>query len=360
MSNATTLKILQYNIRKGKDRTMVSLLEDPRIQDYDILAIQKPWRNTYVPTSYNPNNSGFHLAFSPEKDTRVCLYINNRIDPETWKVEFPFPDLCTLTISVCHNGERQTLHIHNVYNPSPTSYASTNSPSTLPTLQMQLKENGGHIVLGDFNLHHPYWSGPSRFTQHAVADTLIDMVTQAKLQLTLPRGTTTWEARGTRSTIDLVFMEDWLAQAVEHCRAAPELDQSSDHISISTALHIGGEGEAPVPRRAWKSLDQDEFRKELKSWCLTREELMSRESIDHYAKSMVQAIQQTIERVVPWARPSTKANAYWTPECKEAVTTARRLRRAWQTSREDADQRLYLSASDWKSKIIRKVKRTQF
>ena len=37
------LFILQYNIRKQKNTTMVSLLEDPRVREFDLLAIQEPW-----------------------------------------------------------------------------------------------------------------------------------------------------------------------------------------------------------------------------------------------------------------------------------------------------------------------------
>ena len=38
----TTLRILQYNVRKSRDTVMATLLRDPRVMDYDILAIQEP------------------------------------------------------------------------------------------------------------------------------------------------------------------------------------------------------------------------------------------------------------------------------------------------------------------------------
>ena len=43
-------------------------------------------------------------------------------------------------------------------------------------------------MLGDFNLPHPLWSGPSRPTQHQAADQLLDVVRAASMQLTLPSG----------------------------------------------------------------------------------------------------------------------------------------------------------------------------
>ncbi len=41
IKNTNVLIILQYNIRNEKIRTMISLLVDKNIQDYDVIAIQK-------------------------------------------------------------------------------------------------------------------------------------------------------------------------------------------------------------------------------------------------------------------------------------------------------------------------------
>lgn len=41
MINKTTLSILQYNVRNERVTTMILLLADPRLQDYDIVAIQE-------------------------------------------------------------------------------------------------------------------------------------------------------------------------------------------------------------------------------------------------------------------------------------------------------------------------------
>ena len=42
MNSKTTLKILQYNVRKSRDVVMATLLRGPRVIDYDVLAIQEP------------------------------------------------------------------------------------------------------------------------------------------------------------------------------------------------------------------------------------------------------------------------------------------------------------------------------
>jgi hypothetical protein len=36
------LRILQYNVQKSRDVVLTSLFQDPRILEYDVLAIQEP------------------------------------------------------------------------------------------------------------------------------------------------------------------------------------------------------------------------------------------------------------------------------------------------------------------------------
>jgi hypothetical protein len=61
--NKERLKILQDNVMKSRDEVMATLLRDPKIQEYDILALQKPWRNPFISTTHNPISQSFHLCF---------------------------------------------------------------------------------------------------------------------------------------------------------------------------------------------------------------------------------------------------------------------------------------------------------
>jgi uncharacterized protein YbaA (DUF1428 family) len=42
MNRHSKLSILQYNVHRLRDIVMASMLQDPRIHEYDILAIQEP------------------------------------------------------------------------------------------------------------------------------------------------------------------------------------------------------------------------------------------------------------------------------------------------------------------------------
>jgi hypothetical protein len=78
------LRILQYNVNYSKEATLIPLLQDPRIKEFDILAIQEPWRNPFIKTGYCPSDANFYLAYPPEHLARVCLYVNKRLHPNTW------------------------------------------------------------------------------------------------------------------------------------------------------------------------------------------------------------------------------------------------------------------------------------
>ena len=172
--NSETLKILQYNIRNGRSNVMIPLLAEELTNTYDVLAIQEPWKNDRgsVPTTYSPRNSGFHVVYQPAANNRVCFYVNKNIAPDSWTAAFPSPDIAVLHLTVAFGVAKKDLRIINVYNPSPTSYQSTTCDSSLPILRAILEDGleAENIVVGDFNLHHPLWNGPSRPTQHKMAD----------------------------------------------------------------------------------------------------------------------------------------------------------------------------------------------
>jgi hypothetical protein len=72
-----TLSILQYDVNKSRSGVMIPLFESEGITDFDILAIQEPWRNLYQPTTNNRLNQYFELHYMNDKNTRVCFFVNN-------------------------------------------------------------------------------------------------------------------------------------------------------------------------------------------------------------------------------------------------------------------------------------------
>jgi hypothetical protein len=79
MTTQFIFAILQYNVRNEKKDTMMSFLIDHRIKEYDLLMIQKSWRNACVSPSYNSFNIDFHLLYEDTKNVKTCFYVNIRL-----------------------------------------------------------------------------------------------------------------------------------------------------------------------------------------------------------------------------------------------------------------------------------------
>lgn len=199
-------------MRKEKATVMMPLLEEADIKEIDVLAIQKPCYTKQTKSSYNPSTSMFHLVYKGKKDTRVCFYINKKLDIEMWEVFYSSKDFCLLKLNICNeattNSKTNIIWVHNVYSLSPESYTFLTSQSFLPAVEIALKEPGDHILLGDFNLHHPSWNNLGRHTYHALANRLIAIIEDKDLELILPKNTVTWRSRGYQSMIDLIFTSD--------------------------------------------------------------------------------------------------------------------------------------------------------
>ena len=355
------MRILQYNVNHGKEATMIPLLHDTNTHELDILAIQEPWGNKLVATSYNPHDSPFYLVYPPEKEARVCMYINKRIHPDDWTVTHHSRDAQTVTIRYETGSQQQrSLSIHNIYNPSPSSY-STMEIGTLETLRNCLQEpQNDHIVVGDFNLHHPMWSGLARPTQHNAADILIEIARNASLDLATQCGTITWRSRGLHSTIDLTFISQNIQERLTKCTPRLDIAQSSDHLPVETSLDLQTQVSVTTQKRCWKKADIRKLREHLAPTVFTYTEPTTREQIDTYVYELTQAVTKGIEASVPWQKESPYARGFWSPECAEAVRETRR--RYYEMLRNNTPnfEFLYKEARNRKIATIRKAKRQEF
>ena len=104
-----------------------------------------------------------------------------------------------------------------VYNLSLTSYVFIDSPFIMLMIESQLQTDAKHVLMKNFNLHHSLWCDSSRFTQHAVANQLLDLIETMNLNLILSQNMITWQAKNAMSIIDLMFMSKYLREKLIHC-----------------------------------------------------------------------------------------------------------------------------------------------
>jgi hypothetical protein len=120
------------------------------------------------------------------------------------------PDYCQVQIDL----DIGLVTIYNIYSTTPDLYQMTNW--NIPILQMLevLQAPGQHLIVEDFNLHHPFWSRSGLEQAYAGADLLLNSVIEHQLDLLLQPGTITQEKNNKCSTLDLVWSTQRLSSKI--------------------------------------------------------------------------------------------------------------------------------------------------
>jgi hypothetical protein len=323
MTTQSTLFILQYNVRNEKNDTMIFFLIDSRIEKYDLLIVQKFWRNVCVSTSYNSFNIDFHLLYEKSKNVRTCFYVNFRLNVNHWSIIFTSNEICFFRIRTAND---RWINVHNVYNVLSSLYASISTLFVIETIKRQLNDEKKHIVLKDFNLHHFLWSDSARSTQHDAIDQLLDVVHQTQLRLTLSSNTITWKTRNSCSIINLIFMFEKLQKKLIHCVIKSKLNQSSDHISISIKIMLKMNLKIERQRRAWKKIDVEKLFNFWRDF-VAFASLNRRQHVEKYAIRIRQSLKSAMNIAVFWNKSSIETKFFWNDRCVDAMTTIKRKRR---------------------------------
>ncbi|KAH7563672.1 hypothetical protein BM1_00719 [Bipolaris maydis] len=339
---------------------MASLLRDPGIYDFDIIAIQEPWKNPYTTTTHHPAKDKFHLCY-PTSHTggvaRVCFFINKKIDQLRWRFEERTRDICSIIIDPKDDQqEEERLVIHNVYNPPKTS---SNRQSVLPQVREALRQyhTDEQILLGDFNLHHPLWGGLNREVADLESEDLIDIIGECALHNTLPPGTTTYEEGHSQSTIDLCLVTTGLIDKVIKSEVDRNLDHDSDHLPISTTLDLTVQQLKKEPRKDWKRLDEKEYTKALRHALPPLRRPLTKAALNAYTGEVTAAIQNAIHKAVPETQPSTYTREGWTKECRAILTETKRLKRVHSQYHTEETWEAYRAARNQKARTISKALR---
>jgi hypothetical protein len=318
--------------------------------EYDIIAIQEPWLNPQIQTSYCPRSCPYEVTFPTEGHARTCLLINKKLVLHQWTTGSS-PDYCWVKL----NNGKEVLTIHNIYSETPPNFHTKQWNTPLLKLKETLQEPGEHLIIGDFNLHHPIWGGPGVNQWHTGAELVFELMEAFQLELITPAGLITREKNQQRSTLDLAISTFNIAQRANH-QILQGL-HGSDHLPLETIIT----GHAPVheqssTRRCWKRIDTEKL-KELATQILRPETGLTPVGIDVYVTALIKQIQGFVEETVPIARPSPKATRWWNQDIKQAVQEERQAYRKWKHTNTESDWQALTSARLVKTQSITSAKR---
>jgi len=285
----------------------VIALQEPAIVNASHSIAARDWISVY-PTP--------HLS-NPEK-TRSLMLIQAEISTDSWnQLDFPSSDVTVVQFL----GEWGKLTIFNIYNEGANN-------STINLLMKYQRDNhqklehcqtgnARQIWLGDFNRHHPYWDDPNDlrlFTDVAItaAESLIEAVANAGLDLVLPRGTPTHCHSVTKlwSRLDHVFISEGSVDAVIACDTL--IDHrgiNTDHVPVLTELNLGLVTNETKPIPNFRDVDWDEFQKALASnlGLEPEDQIISQRQLDERCGTLTEAIQSAICEQVPVTEITSKS-----------------------------------------------------
>ncbi len=179
------LWILQYNVHKFRNKMMIALLHEKKIKNYDILILQELWWFDDIFKAYCLATVNFMLK---NNESRICFYINKRIDSNIWHSTWYFKDVNTITLQTLTDDIQMTqkaIHIHEAYNSSLRNHEVIHEKESLSDIEKMLYMSKECILVKDFNLHHFTWEESFYSRQHLLSNDLIEMITNVNASLML-------------------------------------------------------------------------------------------------------------------------------------------------------------------------------
>ncbi|KAM5359789.1 hypothetical protein ACJZ2D_014222 [Fusarium nematophilum] len=340
----SSLIVLQANVKGSALRTM-KLLHDARDSHHppDVIAVQDPpkglpWLGiSPYRLSYATDRTlleGDNPAFRGDKVKFVPLSKNSQTDkskkptdepPNTadGEEDFPLHRTCFLVHSSIalgdwevryHEGENKrlaatlvltipgasTICIHSVYN--------SHKAVDIDQLVAETTTSGRDLLLGDFNLHHPWWGG-RRAEEEPIcplANRLRRGLEMAGMECLTEPGTVTFTRGlledGSASTIDLTFASHEIASHTLYCRVREVLGFESDHRVVETALDLPPAREYKT-RYQWRKVDREKFVQHVTENLqqVGLPELDTESQIDDFTDKILAVFKATMEKCVPLA-----------------------------------------------------------
>ncbi|KAK8097338.1 hypothetical protein PG999_013282 [Apiospora kogelbergensis] len=349
---------------------MAPLFRDPKVLEYDIIAIQEPWISKIEYNSHNPRAQAFILWLPTQgaKPPGVAFFINKRLDQSRISFTSHSANIATVAITYDTYDTNDTgpagtnlLHVYNVYN-NPPEDQPTSTLRELDAIYTNTRDahsRSDHVIVGDFNMEGPEWAAEDLGDRGSARQGLPyfrDFLRTKSLQVVLPEGTITREEGDSASTIDLAICNTTAASKLLKCRRADEIHHDSDHWPISTTIQLRTIKAADTsPTKLWKNTPVDVFRARLAARLPTLQGRPSDQDVVDTFQKVVAALQDTIEDTVPIANPTIRHTPGFTGACKEKCRETNRLRKVWQHTRTPGAWEAYRKVRNQKATVAKKA-----
>ncbi|KAF1847201.1 uncharacterized protein K460DRAFT_55086 [Cucurbitaria berberidis CBS 394.84] len=216
-------------------------------------------KSTYRPYRFRYSRDPIPEKKEPTKLAKVAFLIHEALNG--WSVSQP-EDENRGIVATLHLETRDgsSIAFHNVYNHEKRLDVEA---LTEPCLD----ETKAHVLLGDFNLHHPLWGGGQlkRRNIEAKAKLLVEKVNDVNMICLNEPGIVTF-SRGTQSggkdtsVVDLVFVSEVITDQVQYKLLDKVKGFESDHRISTVAINLKMERKTGI-RYVWRLTPEKKFQK---------------------------------------------------------------------------------------------------
>ena len=335
-SAPSKLRIWQQNARKSIRNTDY-ILNEANPKDYDLILIQEPWfdhlgktrgthnwRVIYPPTIYEDKHDPI----------RSIILVNINISTNRYiTLNIPSSDIMAIRL----NGSFGYCTIMNIYNDCTTNKTTTALKEYLDTNKhIAIPNPTNHLFwLGDFNRHHPLWEPDSNrrlYNSPDMINPLLNLITEHDMLMSLPPDIPTYEtATSTWTRPDNVWRNNGPEDPVTICNVWPQIRPPvADHLPIYTELDLPIPRANAFPTRNLRGADFKTINENLQKLLAERcppKRIRSKEELENTVNTLVNAIQEAVDEVVPVSKPSPFVKRWWTKELTEIKKTKNKLSR---------------------------------
>jgi len=216
------------------------------------------------------------------------------------------------------------------------------------------------LIIKDFNLHHSHWERWRCFTHHMMIDTLLNIITNARLKLLLKSDTITCEAHNQFTMIDLVFNNEKIQFMIHKCKIQINLHQRLNHLSIITKLCLQIISVQLLTWWLWKKMNTEALSAYLQIHLSLKRSLDNKTMMNDKVCKIIRVLQKIIKKFILLTKSLNWIKDFWNQSCFKVVMKSRWLQIIWKTQDILEAWNEYLKHNDHKNKIIQQTKCAYF
>ena len=219
------------------------------------------------------------------------------------------------------------------------------------------------IIVDNFNLYYSLWARSFYSRQHALFETLLELMREANATLTLLEDIIIKDCHEKRTTINLFFTTNALINKLIRCDINRSMKNLFNYLFVKTCVKLRlVEKSTRCSRRDWKSMNLKNFEQYLEthlSKSLSKAKI-ERQRINEYIESLLTNIEKAMKNFTSWAKICDRSREFWSKKCKQAILKTRRKRRTYTKDSTMYNWTKYLHVCDKKDKIIKRHKRDDY